>query len=228
MAPGDRGVQPGGMCRHRLAVLRLRQAMKLLSRACLCDVSKPKKNKAYAFPSYPLSAAKLYQNHLHQHHLLPCTVYTIITNHKQIGSKIAWRGTHAARHCQLQDRLAVDAYRQALNASKLNYASGPAWRVYSHRQAQVFQSPLSCQFSPGEPLLAARRPALQMSLFLSLLPGGLDSAARHYTRIPYPGMCRQAVPSPGTPKLAKIDVSPDSDSSPAKRFLENFQKRRIS
>ncbi|QCE00693.1 hypothetical protein DEO72_LG7g1983 [Vigna unguiculata] len=30
--------------------------------------------------------AKLHQNHLHQHHLLTCTAYTIIANHKQIGT----------------------------------------------------------------------------------------------------------------------------------------------
>jgi len=36
-------------------------------------------------PSYPLSAAKLHQSHLHQQHLLPCTAYTIIAKHTQIG-----------------------------------------------------------------------------------------------------------------------------------------------
>jgi len=34
--------------------------------------------------SFPRSAAKPHQIHL-QHHLLPCTAYTIITKHKQIG-----------------------------------------------------------------------------------------------------------------------------------------------
>ncbi|QCD99836.1 hypothetical protein DEO72_LG7g1122 [Vigna unguiculata] len=35
--------------------------------------------------SFPHSAAKPYQIHL-QHHLLPCTAYTIIAKHKQIGT----------------------------------------------------------------------------------------------------------------------------------------------
>jgi len=34
--------------------------------------------------SFPRSAAKPHQIHL-QHHLLPCTTYTIIAKHKQIG-----------------------------------------------------------------------------------------------------------------------------------------------
>ncbi|QCE03105.1 hypothetical protein DEO72_LG8g1126 [Vigna unguiculata] len=38
-------------------------------------------------PCYPHSVAKSHQDHLHQHHLLTCIAYTIIANHKQIGSE---------------------------------------------------------------------------------------------------------------------------------------------
>ncbi|QCD97285.1 hypothetical protein DEO72_LG6g1995 [Vigna unguiculata] len=37
---------------------------------------------------YPRSVATSHQDHLHQHHLFTCTAYTIITNHKQIGTAI--------------------------------------------------------------------------------------------------------------------------------------------
>ena len=44
------------------------------------------KHKIYLqLPCYSRSVAKSHQDHLYQHHLLTCTAYTIIANHKQIG-----------------------------------------------------------------------------------------------------------------------------------------------
>jgi len=44
-----------------------------------------KTRKNIKLPSYPLSVAKLHQNHLRQQHLLTYTAYTIIATNKQIG-----------------------------------------------------------------------------------------------------------------------------------------------
>ncbi|QCD93098.1 hypothetical protein DEO72_LG5g1169 [Vigna unguiculata] len=46
--------------------------------------------------SFPCSAAKPHQIHL-QHHLLPCTAYTIIAKHKQIGGYLKVSCCHTYR-----------------------------------------------------------------------------------------------------------------------------------
>ncbi|QCD99981.1 hypothetical protein DEO72_LG7g1268 [Vigna unguiculata] len=45
--------------------------------------------------------------------------------------------------CQLPNCLASDEYSQALSASEVTHAADPVWQVYSYRQVQVFQSPLT-------------------------------------------------------------------------------------
>jgi len=72
-------------------------------------------------------------------------------------SKIARRGTRVARHCQLPNRLAGVAYRQAPSAS------------YS----------TSLQASPGVKVPTARRTRPSNPLFDRPSPGGTTRAARH-------------------------------------------------
>jgi len=77
--------------------------------------------------------------------------------------RIAWWGTRAARRCQLPDRLAGVAYRQAHNATKLSLLQVP----------------------PGGTALAARRSTPREPTITPLLPGDPHSTAkrRDSTRI---------------------------------------------
>ena len=63
--------------------------------------------------------------------------------------RIAWRGTRAARRCQLPDRLAEDTYRQAPSASNSqSLQPPPGGTVYTARQ-KLFQEPLFVSLPPG-------------------------------------------------------------------------------
>ena len=66
------------------SIITKQMIIKILVRVYIL-FQKPKEINNSFPPIYPLSAAKLHPSHLHQQHLLPCTTYTIIANHKQIG-----------------------------------------------------------------------------------------------------------------------------------------------
>jgi len=70
--------------------------------------------------------------------------------------QIAWRGTRAAKRCQLPDRLASAAYRQAHNASRSS----------------------SLQVPPGGTPLIARRTRFSSASVGRPSPGGTTHAAR--------------------------------------------------
>jgi len=74
---------------------------------------------------------------------------------------IAWRGTRAARRCQLPDRLAGDTYRQAPSASNSpSLQPPPGGTVYTARQT-LFQEPLFVSPPPGGAYPTARRHPVQ-------------------------------------------------------------------
>jgi len=71
-------------CNQEVHKYKTANVIKIFHESLQSISNKVKKTLTKRSHSHPLSAAKPHHLHLH-HHLLTCTAYTIIVNHKQIG-----------------------------------------------------------------------------------------------------------------------------------------------
>jgi len=95
--------------------------------------------------------------------------------------------TRAAKHCQLPDRLAGVAYRQAPSASKHVTSVATAWRVNHYRLAPTLPFPTVTAPSAWRNLPLCQAPLIPVVLCIddyrlavsTLPPGAIPVAAQH-------------------------------------------------